>query len=212
VAPGEVAGFSLEVMTNEDQKVRELRLDTYVRKAGQTTRTYWSSGTPGEFVMRTGELHFHQEHTASAPFDVTLDMTYDPSDLAWKGSFRNPFFTGPVTLRRPTFRYPQAPVGTWRTFSQVSIWPTRRVNDYGCLNIGVGDDNAFVLWAESYNVFVGTATLAKPLFEDVYGELYEDSHSERYVDQWSFVAGNSNSGGRITGALSSDGVSFGGEK
>jgi hypothetical protein len=172
--------------------------------------TSWSSGGAGVFVMRTGRLQFHQARSGNAGYDVTLDVTYDPIDMAWKGSIRDPFFAGQVVLRRPTISDPLVPVGTWRTYSQVSIWPTQRVEEYGCLNIGIGQDNALILWAESHNVFLGDAKAEQPLFGDSYGDLYGDAHAERYVDEWSFTAGTGMGGDRITGILSSDGSSFGG--
>jgi hypothetical protein len=58
VAPGEVAGFSLQIATDANEKVRALWLDTYVRGNGKGQRTWWSSGDTGEFVTRTGHLHF----------------------------------------------------------------------------------------------------------------------------------------------------------
>lgn len=35
VAPGEIAGFSLQITTNANEKVRSLNVDTYVRKEGK---------------------------------------------------------------------------------------------------------------------------------------------------------------------------------
>lgn len=210
VAPDEVAGFSLQIITNANEKVRSISLDTYVRKTGKTMHTYWSSGGAGEFVMRTGRLQFHQTHNGKSGFDVTLDVAYDPTDMAWKGSFRNPFFSGQVALRRPNLSVSLAPAGTWRTYSSVTIWPTQRIEEYGCLNIGVGQDDALVLWAEFHNLFLSDAKAKQPLFGDSYGELYDDPHAERYVDEWSFIAGTGVGGDRLTGVLSSDRSSFGG--
>lgn len=210
VASGEVAGFSLQITTNADQKVRSLRLDTYVRKEGKTTSTWWSSGEAGgAFVIRTGHLQFHQARSGPGGFDVALDLTFDPIDMAWKGSFSDPFFAGQVALRRPTFSDSLAPVGTWRTYSKVSIWPTQRVDDYSCLNIGMGQDDALILWAEWHNVFLG-GDIRQPTFGDDYGELYDDSHADHSADRWSFIASTGMAGDRITGALSSDRSSFGG--
>lgn len=210
VAPGEIAGFSLQIITGSDGKVRSLNLDTYVRKEGKTERTWWSSGEAGStFLLREGHLHFHQAGSGNAGFDVTLDVTYDATDMAWKGSFSDPFFTGQVALRRPTFSDSLAPVGTWRTYSDVVIYPTQRIDDYGCLNIGVGQDDALIIWAESHNVFL-RGDIKQPSFGDSYGELYDDSHAERSNAGWSFTAGTNMGGDRITGALSSDGTSFGG--
>jgi len=209
VAPGKVAGFSLQIITNANEKVRSLNLDTYVRKEGNTTRTWWSNGdAAGALLMRTGRLQFHQRRSANEGFDVTLDVTYDPIDMAWKGFFRDPFFSGHVALHRPNFSDSLAPVGTWRTYSEVTIWPTQRVEEYGCLNIGVGQDGALILWAESHNLFLGDAK--QPIFGDSYGELYDDSQAEHYGDEWSFMAGTQMGGDRITGVPSSDGSSFGG--
>ena len=205
VKPGEVAGLSLHIITNANENVRSFNLDTYVRKDGKTTHTYWSSGSPGTFVMRTGRLHFHQVQNGN----VDLDLTYEPIEMTWKGFFRDPFFSGTVALRRPSLTDPPAPVGTWRTYSHVTIWPTQRVENYGCLNIGVGQDHALVLWAETYNLLLGNFN--RPSFGDSYGELYVDSHAEHYGDEWSFAADTGMSGDQITGALSSDGTSFGGE-
>ncbi|MGB6985630.1 MAG: hypothetical protein WBD74_06580 [Candidatus Aquilonibacter sp.] len=210
VATGEVAGFSLQITTNADEKVRSLALDTYVRKEGKSTRTWWSSGdSTGVFVLRTGHLQFHQVRSGKAGFDVTLDLIYDPTDMAWKGSFSDPFFAGQVALLRPTFSDSFAPVGTWRTYSQVSIWPTQHVEDYGCLNIGTGQDDALILWGEWHNVFLGN-DIKRPSFVNDYGIWYDDSHFERSADGWSFLASTGAGGNRITGALSSDGSSFGG--
>ncbi len=210
VAPGEVAGFSLQVTTNANETVRLLRLDTYVRKAGKTERTWWSSGAGGVFVMRTGRLRFHQTPSAGGEFAVTLDLTFDSSDMAWKGSFSNPFFSGQAVLRRPSMHNAMTPAGTWRTYSMATIWPTQRVDGYGCLNIGVGQDDALVLWAEDHGMFLGYDDAKSPLFGDSYGEMYDDSHAVRYVDEWSFIAGTGMAGDRITGVMSSDGSSFGG--
>lgn len=210
VAPGEVVGFSLQIATNPDQKVRSLTLDTYLRKQGKTTSTWWNSGeAAGAFVMRTGHLQFHQARSGTGGFDVALDLAFDPTDMAWKGSFSNPFFAGQVALRRPTFSDSSMPVGTWRTHSQVTIWPMQRVEDYGCLNIGVGQDDAVILWGEWHNVFLGN-DVKQPSFGDDYGVLYDDSHVERSADGWSFLASTGAGGNRVTGALSSDGSSFGG--
>jgi hypothetical protein len=210
VAPGEVAGFSIQVMTNENQAVRAVRMDTYVRKDGTTTRTWWSTGAPGTFVMRTGRLQFRQARSNDGPFDVALDLTYDAADSAWKGSFQNPFFTGKVVLRRPLLDTSGAPTGTWRRYSDVTVWPSRRVDDYGCLNIGLGLDDALVLWSESHNIVLGKANDGGPLLGDSYGELLDDAHTDRSGDEWSFVAGTTMGGDRITGALSADRSSFGG--
>jgi len=209
VAPGEVAGFSLQVVTNANETVRSLRLDTYVRSDGKRMRTWWSSGDVGEFVMRTGRLHFHQARSGSAGFDVSLDLSFDPVDMTWKGSFADPFFAGQVALRRPTLSDAALPAGTWRTYSSLTLWPAQRVQDYGCLNIGLGQDNALILWAESHNEFLGKAK-EQPSFGDVYGELYDDSYAERYGGELSFIAGTGMGGDRLTGVLSSDGSSFGG--
>lgn len=141
---------------------------------------------------------------------MTLDLTYDPSDVAWNGSFSDPFFSGQVTLRRPRISDSIAPAGTWRTYSGTVIWPTERVEEYACLNMGVGQDDALVLWAEDHNVFLGYEKVKQPLFGDSYGELFADSHATRYGGEWSFVAGTGSSGDRITGVISSDGSSFGG--
>ena len=210
VAPGEVAGFSLQITTNANEKVRSLNLGTYVRKEGKTTSTWWSSGdATGTLVLRTGHLQFHQKRSGNAGFDVMLDLTYDPIDMAWKGSFSDPFFAGRVALRRPNLSDASAPTGTWRTDSQVTIWPTQRVEEYGCLTIGVAQDDALILWGESHNGFLG-GDVKTPIFGDSYGELYDASHADRYVNEWSFVAGTSLGGDRITGVVSSDGASFGG--
>jgi hypothetical protein len=210
VAPGEVTGFSIQITTDGNDKVRALNLDTYVRKEGKTAQTWWSSGADGAFVMRAGQLHFHQVRSANQGFDVTLDFTYDPIDAAWKGSFSDPFFSGHVELRRPSMIDATAPAGTWRTHSEVTIWPTERVEEYGCLDIGVGQDDSLLLWAEDYNVFLGYQKEKEPLFGDSYGEMYVDSHATRHADEWSFIAGNRLAGDRITGVESSDHSSFGG--
>jgi hypothetical protein len=211
VAPDEIAGFSLQVVANANEKVRSLRVATYVRKNGKTMSTWWNSGDSGEFVLRTGRLQFHQRRTENSGFDVALDLTYDPVDMTWTGSFQDPFFSGHVTLRRPALGNALlAPTGTWRRYSSVTIWPAQRVQTYGCLNIGLGQDGTLVLWAESHNIFLGDAKAVEPVFGDSYGELYDDAPATTYVDQWSFVAGTIMGGDRITGALSSDGSSFGG--
>jgi hypothetical protein len=210
VAPGEVAGFSLHVLTDARGSVRRLRLDTYVRRDGKTMRTWWSSGGDRAFVMRAGHLRFDQRRRADAPFDVALDVTYDPADLAWKGTFRNPYYAGRVALRRPSLSDPAAPAGTWRTYSYVTIGASQRTDEYGCLNIGVGRDRALVLWAESHGVFLGDVNAAEPPRGDSYGELYDDADATRRGDEWSFVAGTSMSGDRLTGVLSRDGSSFSG--
>jgi hypothetical protein len=210
VAPRKVAGFSLEVTTNADEKVRLLRLDTYVRKDGKTTRTFWSSGEAGTFIMRTGHLYFHQVHSANDGFDVTLDLTFDPDDMAWKGSFSDSFFSGEVALWRPSLSSAMAPVGTWRTYDDVSHWQMQRVEEYGCLNMGLGQDDALVLWGEYHNVFLGYGKAKQPLFGDSYGDLYDDSQATQYANEWLFIAGTGTGGDRITGVMSSDGSSFGG--
>jgi hypothetical protein len=210
VAPGEVAGFSLHVITNENQTVRWVRVDTYLRKGGTTMRTWWSNEDAGVFAMRAGRLQFHEERSRDMGFDVDLDLTYDPTDSAWKGSFKDPFFAGPVTLRRPLLEDSIAPAGTWRRYSEVTMWPTRRVDGYGCLNIGIGPDDALILWSESHNLSLGDGNGGEPLLGDSYGELYDDSRAAHYANQWSFVAGTTMGGDRITGALSSDRLSFGG--
>lgn len=200
VAPGEVAGFSLEIITSPNEKVRSLILDTYVRKEGKTTRTWWSSGDPGAFIMRSGRLQFHQTHSGSAGFDVTVDLTYDSNGMAWKGGFSDPFFSGHVVLRRPRLNDAMAPTGTWRMYAQTAISRTGRSDEYGCLNIGAGQDDTLVLWTEEHNSSVA----------DTYGVLYDDPHATRYVDQWSFMFENALTGERITGVMSSDRSSFGG--
>lgn len=99
---------------------------------------------PGVLVIRAGHLHFRQGGDAGGGLDVTLDLTldltYDSSDMVWKGSFSDPFFSGQVALRRPRMSDPIAPAGTWRTYSNEIIWPAERARAYGCINIGVGDD------------------------------------------------------------------------
>lgn len=209
VAPQKVAGFSLEIITKEDGTVGFLRLDTYVREQGKTKRTYWSSGTsnPGTLALRSGRLSFRQPSNIYSPFDVALDLSYDSSKSAWKGSFQNPNFSGQVVLRRPSLTSSSAPAGTWRTYSYVSIDKSgRRGRDYACTNIGVGEDGALVLWSESGGAtFLGTEPI-----NGVFGELNDDSHAERYANDWSFTAGTSLGGDKVTGALSSDGSSFGG--
>ncbi len=210
VKPGEVAGFSLHVITNANETVRSLNLDTYVRKGGKTARTWWSSGYPGTFVLRSGQFRFHQARGANDGFDVTLDLAYDPNDAAWKGSFSDPFFSGHVTLRRPNMSDSMAPVGTWRTHSDIGIWAAERVVDYGCLNIGVGQDDSLVLWDESHGLFLGKDKAQQPLFGDAYGDMYDDTHATNYGGEWSFIAGTGLWGDRITGAMSSHGSSFGG--
>lgn len=210
VAPGEVAGFSLQVTTNANETVRSLRLDTYVRTNGKTLSTWWSSGDAGEFVMRTGRLHFRQARSKSTRVNVSLDLSFDPVDMTWKGSFADPFFAGQVTLRRPTLSDAVLPLGTWRTNSSLTLWPSQRVQNFGCLNIGLGQDDALVLWRESYSVFLGHAKGEQPSFGDVYGEQYADSPAERYGGELSFTAGTNLGGDRLTGTLSTDGSSFGG--
>jgi hypothetical protein len=160
--------------------------------------------------MRTGQLHFHQERSPSGSFDVKLDLTYDPDDAAWKGSFSDGFFSGRVVLHRPGMRSAAAPAGTWRTYSGVLIGSTSRVNEYGCLNIGVGLDGTLVLWAEDHNLFLGFDKAKHPLVGDSYGALYGDSNPSQNAGEWTFLAGTSLSGERITGILSSDGSAFGG--
>ena len=211
VAPGKVAGFALLIITGANQKVRLLRVDTYVRKGGHTSRTWWSNGDPsGAFVLRAGHLQFHQTRRTNTGFDVALDLTYDSIGSAWKGSFRDPFYSGQVVLRRPSMSSAVAPAGTWRTYSDAAIWPTGRVDDYGCLNMGVGQDGALVLWAEHHNVFLSYDEAKRPVFGDSYGELEDDSQATRYVDEWSFTDGNGMGGEHVTGAMSSDGSAFGG--
>jgi hypothetical protein len=210
VVPGEVAGFSLQVITNADEKVRLVRVDTYIRKDDKTTRTWWSSGDAGAFVLRTGQLRFHQVRSANGGFDVTLDLTYDANDMAWKGSFSDPFFSGQVVLRRPSLSDAIVPAGTWRTYSNVVIAPTGRVVEYGCLNMGVGQDDALVLWAEFHNIFLGHDKAKQDLYGDSYGSLYDDSHAMREGNEWSLTSGTGMSGDRITGVISSDGSAFGG--
>lgn len=207
VAPSEVAGFSLQIITNPSKTVRFLRIDTYVRKDGTTTRTWWSSGSDGAFVLRTGLLSFHQVASKDSPFDVALDMTYDPDEISWKGTFRNPYFSGRVVLRRPSFTSSSALTGTWRTYSAVSIDQSGgRRNDYGCDNIGLGQDGALVLWSEFHNIFLGTPT--EQVYGDLFGELYNDSHAQRSGSTWTFTADNGMSGDDVTGTLSTDGSSF----
>ncbi len=209
VAPHEVAGFSLEIITRENGTVRFLRLDTYVRKQEKTTRTWWSSGTsnPGSLALHAGRLSFRQPSSKYAPFDVALDLTYDAIEADWKGSFQNPNFSGPVVLRRPSLTSSSAPTGTWRTYSYVSIDQSGgRRNEYGCDNIGLGQDGALVLWGEGSTAFVGT----EQINGNAFGELYDDSHAERYVNDWSFIAGTSLSGDKVTGSVSSDGSLFSG--
>ena len=209
VSPGEVAGFSLLIITNANEKVRFVRIDTYLRKRGFTSDTYWSSGEAGAFTLRTGRLQFHQARNSNGGFNVTLDLKYDSNDMAWKGDFSDPFFSGRVALRRPNMSDPEAPAGTWRTHSDTVLWPTQRLEEYGCLNIGVGQDDALVLWAEEHNMFLG-GDMQRPLFGDSYGELYDDSHAKRYGDEWSFTAGTALGGDQITGTPNSDRSAFGG--
>ena len=210
VAPGEVAGFSLQITTNADQRVRSFGVNTYVRRDGKTTKTYWSSDSPGTFLMRTNHLHFHQSHDGPGGFDVTLDLKYDSPSTSWIGSFRNPSFSGQVALHRPSMRDAIAPAGTWRTYSDTVLWPTAPVEEYGCLYIGVGEDNALVLWSEIHGLFLGYDAVKRPLFGNDYGELEDDADATNYGTEWSFTSGNGLGGDHITGAVSSDGSAFGG--
>jgi len=212
VAPGEIAGISLHVIDNADGTVRSVYLGTYVRKDGKTTRTWWSSPGTGTdaFDLQSGGLHFRQSRNQGAPFDVALDLSYDPAHRVWKGSFSNPLFSGQVVLRRPNMQAAMTPTGTWRTDSVLTIWPSQRVREYGCLNIGLGQDGALVLWSEDHNVFLGLDKDKRPIFGDSFGEMLDDPQTTRYVNEWSFIVGTGMGGYRFTGIVSSDGLAFGG--
>jgi hypothetical protein len=138
---------------------------------------------------------------------------YDPASQTWNGTFTNRQFSGHVSLRRPATKpEADAPLGSWRIYSQDTIWSKAqlRVADYACLHIGMGADGTLVLWPEYHNVMDRGWTQNKPVFGNIYGELSSDSESKRGGGGWSFIVGNQMGGYRVTGTLSSDRTAFGG--
>jgi hypothetical protein len=190
-------------LANLKGTIRFIRVQTYVRVADRTTRTYWMSvQSKSAFEWKNDRLQIHQGASAGYGFlPIDLDLLLDAKRSRWEGSFHDPNYSGDVVLVRPTRSEPGSPIGAWG-------------DDGSCVHIAMGDDGKFVAWSDYTAFTYPPPTPPQPLRatgrQQSYAELEDDPMEHRSGQIWTFRIGNGLGGNTYTGELSDDGTSFAG--
>jgi hypothetical protein len=191
-----------------DQKVRFLRVTTYVRHGDQSQRTWWSYDVPARFSWREGHLTLHQTRTANDPYDVDLDLLLDPAKSQWTGRFNSLGISKNVVLKRPQYvPSKSSPVGTWKGGDSP---------DFECMHIGMGIDGQLVVWSDGLSltglvIYGANGTRPPVKTDESYGMLSSDTMLRFGGKRWMFDYGNGLWGEFITGQVGNDGSVFSGE-
>jgi hypothetical protein len=196
-----------KTLVNMTGKVRSIRVETYVRVAGRTTRAYWMSDQNEDvFEWKHDRLQIHQTASSGSGFlPIDLDLQFDPRRSRWTGSFRDASLSGDVVLVRPTQREAGSPVGAWG-------------NDGACVHIAMGDDGRLVAWRDFtfFTYSIPGPDASQPLRpsgrQQSYAEFEGDPMEQRSGAIWTFRVGNILGGDTYTGELSDDGTSFSGTR
>lgn len=214
ISPTLTVGIAIRLITNVDgapatlrgkeQRVRFVSIITYTRDLDRSRRTWWNSDVPAEFDWQNNHLRLRQARTGNDGYDVDLDLVFDPAKSQWKGTFKNPDYSGQVVLKRPDYiSSKHSPVGTWR-------W------DSECIHVGMGIDGRLLIWNDDINlsglvIYGANGTRPPEKTDEGYGEFAEDTRLRFGGLRWMFDLGNGLGGEFITGRLSDDGSTFSGE-
>lgn len=198
-------------LRNMKQKLRFIRIVTYTRDRERSRSTLWNSDVPGDFNWKNNRLRLHQIRTGNVPYDVDLDLVFDPATSQWKGFFKNPDFAGQVILKRPDYKSSKSsPIGTWR-------WGAVGDSEFSCLHVGMGIDGQLLIWSDfielSGRVIYGANGTRPPAQTDEsYGVVFAEDPRLRFGGlRWMFDYSNGLWGEFISGQLSENGSTFSGE-
>ena len=213
-----IAGLAIQINTaidgqattlrHTEQRIEGVNIVTYVRDREHSKRTWWNTSMQGTFDWHDNHLRLHEEEALGDPFDVNLDLVFDPRKSAWSGSFANPDFSGTVLLKRPDYQEPKSPVGIWRSGEVAQ-------GQFECVHLGMATDGQLVIWADFIRLpgFVHYSAQYPPpvTADESYGVLMNDPNVRFRPGVWIFDLATDLGGEFIAGKLSDDGATFTGE-
>ncbi len=202
-------------LTNQNKRIRFIRIQTYLRHGDQTKRTLWYTDLPGDFSWRSHHLRLHQPGPDYVPSidayvaSLDLDWVFARPRNRWTGTVRSLGVAGTVTLVRSSRSDPEAPIGIW----QVS----RDLSHVRCLHVMMSGDGQLVLWSDYLSIadnvpYANLATVRFPPapIDESYGEFLNDPRARRSGNHWVFAEGNGLWREDLDGELDSSGMVFAG--
>jgi hypothetical protein len=215
---GKVVGLDIEVRTatqglpkslpDTAQRVDYIWITTYVRTAGRSQRTFWSSHVPAQFGWQNNQLALDvPSDSAHGVQSVNLALTFDRNKSEWRGRFQNEWYAGPVVLKRP-----YAPHIGYRI---IGDWLSGDSSGYACKHVALGADSALVIWSDIIdlpgNVIYPKGTTPPDSAPEWYGELDMDAELKYIGTNMLFFTGTDMSGDVVLGSVNQQGDVFSGE-